>query len=129
MSKIFENVKYRMLIFMIVCIGARLSLAYLARVIPNDFLIVFSSILGLIGLSFLFLYLTGYRKIGTETGGKPIWWNTLRPIHGILYLAAAAVLIDKQRLLSSQLLIFDTLIGLTAFVIHHIKQGDFQQLG
>ena len=125
MSNIFKNVRLRMLIFIIFCIGARFALAYLASVVPDEYLPAYSTILSAIGASFIFLYPTGYRKIGTETGGNPIWWTELRPVHGFLYVAAAAVLFNKQRVLGSQLIILDTLIGLVAFLAYHSRQGDF----
>ena len=123
---LFKNVKSRMLIFLVFCIGARLGLAYLAKNIHNAYLTVYSLIIGIIGVSFLFLFVTGLRKTGAETGGNAIWWTKLRPIHGILYVLAAGLLFYRHRCWGSKVIIVDTLIGLTAFLHHHLREGDIK---
>ena len=125
-ENVFKNVKYRMLIFIIFCIGARLGLAYLAAKIPDSYLTLYSAIIGLIGVSFLFLYFTDGRKTGAETGGNTIWWSNLRPIHGIMYVVSGSLLLYKYKSLGSKFILVDTLIGLIAFLVHHIKQGDIK---
>ena len=125
-GRLFKNVKSRMLIFLVFCIGARLGLAYLAKVIPAAYLTVYSLIIGIIGVSFLFLFVTGLRKTGAETGGKAIWWAKLRPIHGILYVIAGGLLFYRHRCWGSQVIVVDTLIGLTAFLLYHLREGDIK---
>ena len=115
-----------LLIFLVFCIGARFGLAYLAKNISNSYLIVYSLIIGIIGVSFLFLSVTGLRKTGAETGGNAIWWGHLRPIHGILYVLAAGLLFYRHRCWGSKVIIVDTLIGLTAFLHHHLREGDIK---
>ena len=123
---LFKNVKSRMLIFLVFCIGARFGLAYLAKNISNSYLTVYSLIIGIIGVSFLFLSVTGLRKTGAETGGNPIWWGHLRPIHGILYVLAGGLLFYRHRCWGSQVIVVDTLIGLTAFLLYHLREGDIK---
>tara|TARA_Y100001970_G_scaffold285211_1_gene404310 strand:+ start:1464 stop:1724 length:261 start_codon:yes stop_codon:yes gene_type:complete len=70
------------------------------------------------GLGFLYFYFSGTRKTGPETFGKPIWWNTLRPIHGILYLIFAYMAINKNHDAWIVLLI-DAIIGVIASLIFY----------
>lgn len=94
------------LLFLVGCIGARIFLAKLAPKL--------SPLLFCIAMGFLIIYAGGYRKTGIETGGKAIWWNHLRPIHGALYLVAALV-----PYWSSVVILIDTVIGLFAYLHHN----------
>jgi hypothetical protein len=72
----------------------------------------------MISIGFFYVFFTGSRKTGPETGGKPIWWNNLRPVHGFLYglFAYGAITRNPD---SWKLLLADTMIGLAAFLNHH----------
>ena len=76
---------------------------------------------------FLYLYFTGTRRTGLETGGTPIWWMKYRIIHGLSYLifSIMALMRVKQAYV---VLLLDTLFGLALFLIHHYSEGDFRQL-
>lgn len=104
-------------LFFIGCIPTRLLLAYLAYLIlknssyesykPYLFLVTL-----IIGLSFMVIYTMGWRKSGQEAGGK-IWWNSIRPIHSVIYiLFAIGVLLDIKE--SYMLLLLDVFIGIYA---------------
>jgi hypothetical protein len=118
------SINQRILLFLFPCILSRLFLAYLANFLTGMFSLLLSFLLFIIGSGFLIIYFTGMRKTGLETGGKPIWWNNIRPIHGLFYICASLLLFYGHRCWSSKLLIIDTLFGLSAFLIYHIQNGN-----
>ena len=104
-------------IFLIGCIGTRLFFTYLAMTF-TAFLPYMGYIAALISAGFFYIYFTGSRPTGLETGGKPIWWNHLRPLHGFLYgLFAYGAIIGRTD--SWKVLFADTMIGLFAFLNKH----------
>lgn len=110
------------LLFYLLCIPIRLILAYVAYkldkmppVLQYSFIILTTAI----GLGFWSIYLNGWRKTGLETGGKPIWWNNLRPIHGSLYLLYAGLALSGVKNAWVVLLI-DVIIGFAASARHNI---------
>ena len=80
--------------FLIGCIGLRIILVLLAKnATPKQ--LKYMGILALLpALGFISLYMFDLRKTGFEAGGK-IWWNSVRPIHGILYLLFAIYAIKE----------------------------------
>jgi hypothetical protein len=78
-------------------------------------------------VGFLYIYVTGSRKVGIEVGGDKIWWNSLRPLHGFLYLLFAYNAIMKNNQ-SWKILALDVSIGLLAFILHHFKENNFDKL-
>jgi hypothetical protein len=78
-------------------------------------------------IGFFYLYFSGIRKTGPEVFGDKIWWNELRPIHGLLYfLFAYNAIIGNQN--SWVYLLVDVLFGVTSFLIFHYYNGDFYKL-
>lgn len=109
-----------MFLFLLGCIPARLLLAYLASS-SNDTIQKSVGILALfIAVGFFVIYFGGYRKTGAETFGEPIWWNNLRPVHGLLYLTVFIViwLFPQYKNWAWKILLLDVLIGLSAFIYH-----------
>ena len=78
-------------------------------------------------IGFIYLYLTGTRKTGPEVFGDKIWWNDLRPIHGLLYLLFAYNAINGNKNAWIYLLV-DVIVGLTSFIWFHYYNGDFSKL-
>jgi hypothetical protein len=104
------------LIFILACIPARIGLSYLAYKRSFKFLPIITT---LIGIGFLYIYFTGSRKTGTETFGKPIWWNNARLFHGLLFIAYSILAIlgcDNAWIL----LAFDVAFGIGGFVQHKL---------
>ena len=122
-----NQLRQRMLMFLIGCIGVRSLFVVIAKYINTTYL----KYLGYLALGpaigFLYIYLTGSRKTGPETFGEKIWWNDLRPIHSILYFLFAynAIIGNKQ---SWIYLLADVLIGLMCFLHHHYVNGDFSRM-
>jgi uncharacterized membrane protein YfcA len=108
--------KQRIAMFLIGCVGARLGFAYAALVVPTKIL---SFIFGIIGIGFAIIWIMGWRKTGTETGGRPIWWNHLRPLHAYAYLASAVLLWFKYRKDAAFIIFLDLIVGLISFLFHH----------
>ena len=108
--------KQRIAMFLIGCVGARLGFAYAALVVPTKIL---SFIFGIIGIGFAIIWIMGWRKTGTETGGQPIWWNHLRPLHALAYLTSAVLLWFKYRRDAAFIIFLDLILGLTSFLFHH----------
>jgi len=109
----------RQLTFLIGCIGTRLAFSYIASIADGIWKHLFGTVLMAIGVGFLVIYFGGLRKTGFEAGGK-IWWDWLRPFHGLMYLTAGiALCMYDQNRVASQIIFADTIIGLLAFLHHH----------
>ena len=111
----------RYLMFLIGCIGTRFLLTYIAKIINTDYIKYISLVTGLIGLSFIYIYLFGSKTADKQlewTGDKTIWWNDLRIVHGALYLLFTYLSLMQNKDAWSILLV-DTLIGLISWMKHH----------
>jgi hypothetical protein len=114
-----ENKLKRMLLFFFGCMGARFGIAWLAYA-QRWLLPYMGAVAVLIALSFIIIYVGGYRKTGPEVFGDKIWWNNLRPVHAFMY-ASFAVLAFSTRYSNHawKVLLADAIIGLVAFIHHH----------
>lgn len=83
------------------------------------------SILPAVG--FFYLFLTGSRKTGPEVFGDKIWWNVLRPIHGLMYFLFAYNAINGDAFAWIYLLV-DIVVGLVSFLLFHYYNDDFSKL-
>jgi hypothetical protein len=106
------------LLFLGGCIPARLALTYIAKVLPLPYLPLLGFFTLCMALGFLYLFFTGKRQVGTETGNKPIWWQSLRWLHGLLYLLFSLLAFAGKREAYIVLLV-DTLLGLGIFLGHY----------
>lgn len=108
----------RIVAFWLGCVPARALYAYLAyRWTPNlTFYLAFPAIL--MGLSFIILRVANLRQTGFEVNYERIWWNNLRPIHGILYLIFAYLALQKNAFAYIPLVI-DLCFGIVAFLFFH----------
>lgn len=116
--------KKRLAMFALGCMGARFGLAYLARNTErkSQFAFPLSALLGAMGLGFILIFTNDWRKSGLETEGMKIWWNDLRPLHGLIYLVSAFSVAKGENIYASNLLISDTLIGLASWLSFHLSQ-------
>jgi len=122
-----NNIQKRFILFLIGCIGVRSLLVYLAKTSNQTFLMYMGLIALIPAIGFFYLFLTGSRKTGAEVFGDKIWWNDLRPIHGIFYslFAYNAIIGNKNAWIY---LLVDVLFGLISFLIFHYNNGDFKKL-
>jgi hypothetical protein len=117
----------RLLLFLIGCIGTRLAFMYYAKIAEPEMLRKLGYIAAIPAIGFFYIYFSGSRKTGIETDGQPIWWNNLRPVHGLLYAFFSFNAIEKNP--SSWMFLFaDVVIGLTSFLAHHINTGDLMKI-
>lgn len=122
-----NNIQKRFILFLCGCIGTRTLLVYLAKTTNKIFLMYLGYLSLLPAMGFIYLFITGSRKTGSEVFGDKIWWNNLRPIHGILYsLFAYNAIIGNQT--AWIYLLVDVLFGLNSFLIFHYYNGDFNKL-
>lgn len=105
-------------LFLFGCIPARLALCLIAYKLDKKYLPYLGIILGLIGISFLYLFFYNKRLEAPEAKGTT-WWAHYRLIHGMLYLTAALYALRKERYVWIPLLI-DVLFGLTMFSYYRL---------
>ena len=117
-----EPLAKRFFIFIFGCILLRLSLVGIAYNIDINYLPYIGYITAIIGIMFLIIFFGGNRKTGPEVYGDVIWWNNLRPIHGILYLLFSYFAIQQNRNAYIFLLI-DVIIGFISGMNFHCKHG------
>ncbi len=114
-----KTIEKRILLFLFGCLIVRSLLVILAKQINIKYL-PWLGILALIpAIGFFTIYIRKSRLTGPEVFGEKIWWNSLRPIHGLLYLLFAWFAIQKQSFAWIFLLI-DVIIGFTVFLLHHM---------
>lgn len=122
-----NTIQKRFILFLIGCIGSRSLLVYLAKRTNQTFLIYMGYLALLPAIGFFYLFLTGTRKTGAEVFGDVIWWNYLRPIHGLLYVLFAYNAINGNSNSWIYLLV-DVILGLVSFLLFHYYNGDFAKL-
>lgn len=105
------------LTFLIGCIGFRICIALYAKNTSPDILRIMGYISIIPAIGFIYIYMNGLRKTGFEAGGK-IWWNNMRPIHGVLYLLFAMYAI-KQESYAWLILLLDAILGFLVWNKHH----------
>jgi hypothetical protein len=121
-----NNIQTRFLLFIFGCILVRTVLVIIAK---NN--IEYLPLMGIPALAiasgFFYIYATNSRKTGGEVFGDEIWWNDLRPVHGLLYTIFGIMAIQHNPN-SWIILLLDVVIGLSAFLHFHYIEGNFQYL-
>jgi hypothetical protein len=123
-----NSIQKRFLLFLFGCIGTRLIITLLAKNIPLNYLPYLGYLAALSAIGFLVIYFFGLRKTGLEVMGNRIWWNRLRPIHGLFYGLFSYLAITRNPK-AWIVLLSDTLLGLFSFLYHHHTSGNFKYLG
>lgn len=108
----------RLLLFLFGCIGVRSLFAYAASVASVGVLRVMGWLAFIPAIGFALIFVTGARKTGAEVFGEKIWWNSLRPLHSVLYFAFAWLAINGMRGMAWKVLAADVVLGLTAFGVN-----------
>lgn len=122
-----NTIQKRFLLFLIGCIGTRSMFVYIAKNVDTIYLRYIGYLALLPAIGFFYIFFTGSRQTGAEVFGSKIWWNDLRPIHGLLYLLFAynAIMGNKSAWIY---LLVDVIFGLLSFLTFHYYNGDFKQL-
>ena len=118
-----NNLQKRFLLFIFGCLGTRLGIAILADKINKQYLPIMGGLALIPAIGFLYLYFFGTRTTGAEVFGGKIWWNDLRLIHGLIYVAFAVYAFQKKRF-AAQVLYFDVMLGLISFLVYHYHAGN-----
>jgi hypothetical protein len=113
-----NSIYKRYLLFLGLCIPARLLLAYMAKIINVKYYNYTATIALIPAIVWLYYYFINPRTTGPETFGAPIWWNNYRLIHAALYITYAILAFNKNRNAYIPLLI-DALFGLLVFINYH----------
>jgi hypothetical protein len=112
-----NTISKRHILFLMGCIPARLAITALAYFYPKVLPILgVLAILPTIGFTLIFMM--GWRKTGAEVFQGKIWWNSLRPLHALLWGSFAALALQRNPQ-AWKVLLLDTIIGLCAFLLYH----------
>lgn len=117
----------RFLLFLFGCIGTRTLFVFLAKYANTTYLQYMGYLALLPAIGFFYIFLTDSRKTGAEVFGDKIWWNNLRPVHGLLYFLFAYNAITGNSSAWIYLLI-DVMFGLVSFLTFHYMNNDFKDL-
>ena len=109
--------------FLFLCIPARILIALASRYVPEKYLVFYGIFLLLIGLSFIYLFVTNLRMNAREAGGKT-WWAPFRIIIGFLYIAAAVYAFQGRRNLIWVPLAIDIVFGIIIFSLKHLSKDN-----
>ncbi len=119
-----NELKKRILLFLIGCIGTRTIFVYIAKNTKIDYLPILGYIALLPALGLVYKYITSSRETGVGVFGGKIWWNNLRPIHAGFYSLFAYKAIKKNKD-AWIFLLFDVLFGLGSFSIFYLTNYNF----
>ena len=122
-----NKIQKRFILFIFGCIVTRLFLTFIVKKLQVKYLPIVGYIGLILGISFLTIYYYNLRKTGLEVFGDKIWWNDIRPIHGILYLIFAYLAINKNKN-AWIILLLDVIFGLVMFINHHYTNDNFKYL-
>ena len=122
-----NTIHKRFLLFLIGCIGTRSLFVYVAKSVDTTYLRYMGYLALLPAIGFFYIFFTGSRQTGAEVFGSKIWWNDLRPIHGLLYLLFAFNAIMGNKYAWIYLLV-DVIFGLLSFLTFHYYNGDFTKV-
>lgn len=122
-----NSIQKRFLLFLCGCIVVRSLIAYFVKVMDPKFLPYAAIPALLLALSWFYLFFTNSRQTGPEVFGDKIWWNNLRPVHGLLYLVFA-ILAYQKKSYAWKVLVVDVVIGLISFLVFHYKENNFSKI-
>lgn len=123
-----KKIRKRFLLFLIGCIGARVALVWFSKKMAGTVYIRPVAYMAIvIGIGFWYIYLTGARKTGLEVGGDLIWWNGLRPFHGLMYLLFGVLSLYGYKN-AWILLLVDVVVGFVSFMLYHYSENNFELL-
>jgi hypothetical protein len=121
-----NDIQKRFLLFLFGCILVRTILVIIAKT-HQEYLPAMGCLAFIPAIGFFYIYANNKRQTGDEVFGSQIWWNDLRPIHGLLYTLFGISAI-QQNPNSWIILLFDVIIGFVAFLHFHYSEGNFKYL-
>jgi hypothetical protein len=106
------------LLFLLLCIPLRISLAIFSQIIPPKYLVYFGAVMLIMSFSFFYLYFSNKRLNSPEAGGVT-WWKDYRLIIGMFYLVAGIYSVQGKQKLVWIPLAMDVVFGLLIFFKRH----------
>lgn len=124
-----QKLQKRFALFLVGCISSRVALVLLAKYGSPRIRNVLAFFTLFIAIGFFAIYFGDLRKTGLETQGSPIWWNSLRPLHGTFYLVFSLMIFGNLYTKYAWItLAVDVTIGLFAFLYFHLRSGNIQKI-
>jgi hypothetical protein len=117
----------RFFVFLIGCIGSRLTFTIISAIASTWLLRIMGIIAIFPVLGWFYFIFIGKRDRGIEVFNQLIWWKDLRPLHMFLWGFFAYLAISGNHK-AWIILLVDTFIGLFAFLIHHQIEGNLKKL-
>ena len=114
-----DNINKRFLLFLLLCIPIRVHIVYFAKTLSPQYVFYLGLLMIIPALVMLYTYFSNTRQTGAETFGAPIWWNSIRPLHGLLLLCFSLMAINKHNNAYIPLAL-DVILGFTAFIVNHL---------
>jgi tetrahydromethanopterin S-methyltransferase subunit E len=114
-----EIMQKRFALFLLGCIPVRLAIVVWSLFMSLEAMKLLAIFAGCLCLGFCVIFVMGWRTVGAETFGKPIWWNMMRPVHGVIWGLVAYHAWNGKRDIVWRLLLLDVVLGLGAFFIWH----------
>jgi hypothetical protein len=121
-----NDIQKRFVLFLFGCILVRSFFVIIAKNNLN-YLPLMGYISFIPAIGFFYIYMFDKRKTGNEVFGEKIWWNDLRPIHGLLYASFGLYALQKNSD-SWKILLLDVIIGLVGFLHFHYTNNNFNKL-
>lgn len=111
----------RTTLFLTACIGSRTLLALAAWTLAprvRAVRLALAAACAAMAVGFLAVWALRLRPAPPEAGGVAAWWNPLRPVHAVLFAAAALALFHSasSTTVAAALLAADVVVGLVGFL-------------
>ena len=101
--------------YYVICICIRLSFAYLTYVLYNKSIrYTLITLFFIISIGELYQYIMKTRTIGAFN--NRVWWDSLRPIHTLLFFCTSLSLFYKYKY-SYLILLLDTIISVLGYIL------------
>jgi len=123
-------VQIRFLVFIFICLGTRLGIAHYAKNASEEVLNNMGKLAIIPAVGIIYIYIFGSKTADGQlswAGEDNVWWNSLRPIHGIIY-ALFAIMAIKGNTNAYKMLQLDSIVGLIAFINYLYSSGKINKL-
>jgi hypothetical protein len=112
---------------MIGCMGSRLLFTVVSGLSYGWFLQLLGFVALIPVLGWFYIMFITPRDTGFELFGDKIWWKNLRPVHTILWIFFAYLAVTKNKL-AWVVLLLDTILGLSSFLLFHWVEGNLNEM-
>lgn len=109
----------RYMLFFLLCIPARLGIAYLSTQLTGKKLQTLGYISLIFAIGIIMIYLFGSKLADSQlkwAGKDNVWWNNFRPLHGLLYLAFSINAIQMKSDSAWKPMVADAIMGTILFL-------------